>query len=435
VTSTEPAATKAWPAPTASGAVSGTVRVPGSKSQTNRVLVIAALADAPVVIRNPLIARDSALMAAALGTMGSPVIETSAHEWTVVPGVLVGNADIDCGLAGTVMRFIPPVAALALGPTRFDGDERARERPMAGLLGALRTIGVVVNDDNRGALPFEIVGTGSVKGGVATIDASASSQFVSGLLLAGARFDEGIIVRHVGSHLPSVPHIDMTLATLADFGVSAARVDTAAWQVEPGMPTGGGEYIIEPDLSNAAPFLAAALATGGSVTIPDWPTQTSQPGDDIRVLLQDMGATAELSDVGLVVHGRGIIHGITADLAGVSELVPTIAALALFADSPTTIRGVAHMRGHETDRLAALVSEINRLGGAAEETPDGVRISPQPLHAGRWNSYADHRMATAGAIVGLLTPGVEVVDVESTSKTMPNFVELWTQLVTPDGSV
>jgi 3-phosphoshikimate 1-carboxyvinyltransferase len=419
-----------WDAPVASGAVAGTVRVPGSKSQTNRVLVLAALADAPVVVRNPLVARDTQLMAAALGALGSTVIEASPYEWAAAPGVLAGNVDIDCGLAGTVMRFIPPVAALAVGPTNFDGDERARQRPMAGLIDALRTIGVGIDDNGRGTLPFTVQGTGSVQGGVATLDASASSQFVSGLLLSGARFDEGLIVRHVGEHLPSLPHIDMTIATLADFGLQAARIDTAAWQVMPGMPAGGGEYIIEPDLSNAAPFLAAAVATGGAVTVADWPSSTSQPGDEIKHLLTTMGGSFVLDESGLTTRGSGVIHGITADLGGVSELVTTVAALAVFADSPTTISGVAHTRGHETDRLAALVAEINGLGGDAEETADGLIIRPRPLHGGLWRSYADHRMATAGAVIGLLVDDVIVEDVESTSKTLPGFAQLWTDLVT-----
>jgi 3-phosphoshikimate 1-carboxyvinyltransferase len=421
--------TTSWAAPLADGAITGTVRVPGSKSQTNRVLVLAALADAPVVIRNPLIARDTELMAAALTALGSAVITASPHEWAVAPGVLAGGVDIDCGLAGTVMRFLPPVAALAVGTTNFDGDLRARERPMAGLLDALRTVGVRIEDNGRGALPFRILGTGSVKGGTCTIDASASSQFVSGLLLSGARFDEGLVVRHVGEQLPSLPHIDMTIATLADFGLGAARIAPAAWQVEPGMPTGGGEYVIEPDLSNAAPFLAAAVATGGSVLVPDWPSETSQPGDEIRNLLVAMGGSVELTQAGLTVRGTGVVRGITADLGGFSELATTIAALAVFADSPTTITGVAHMRGHETDRLAGLVAEITGLGGDAEETSDGLIIKPRPLHGGTWRSYADHRMATAGAVIGLLVADVEVDDIESTSKTMPGFASLWSDLV------
>lgn len=418
-----------WLAPTASGPVSGVVHVPGSKSQTNRVLVLAALADAPVTLRNPLVARDSDLMSAALTALGAPVARSSAHEWIVTPGALRGDVDVDCGLAGTVMRFVPPLAALAAGDVRFDGDERARERPMAALITTLKSLGVDIADDNRGVLPFTIRGTGSVRGGAANIDASASSQFVSGLLLSGARYDEGLRLTHVGAHVPSLPHIDMTLATLRDFGLNAEQVGDVSWMVAPGTPKGDTTYVIEPDLSNAAPFLAAAVLTGGSVTIADWPETTTQPGVVIPDLLAQMGASVTRDEAGFTVSASGQLRGIDVDLSGESELSTTIAALALFASTPTTIRGVAHMRGHETDRLAALVSEINGLGGKARETADGLVIDPHPLHSGTWRSYADHRMATAGAIVGLAQPGVVIDDIASTSKTMPDFPGLWTTLV------
>ena len=416
-----------WSAPRARAPITARVELPGSKSQTNRALVLAALADGPSRIVAPLRARDTHLMADALRALGASITEDGV-DWLVTPGQLHG-AVIDTGLAGTVMRFVPPVAALAAEPVTFDGDDYARERPMSTLIDGLRQAGVTVDDASRGTLPFTVRGGGSAPGGTVYIDASASSQFVSGLLLAGARYDKGIEVLHSGSRaVPSLPHIEMTLDMLRRAGVDASATGEGSWRVAPG-PIHGGECAVEPDLSNAAPFLAAAVVTGGSVTIPNWPAATTQPGDALRALLTQMGADVTLSSGELTVRGTGSIVGLDADLRDVSELATVIAALAALADRPSNLTGLAHMRGHETDRLAALTTELSRLGAEVQELPDGLLITPRPLHGAEWVAYADHRMATAGAVLGLVVDGVSVDDIASTSKTLPDFPGMWAALL------
>lgn len=405
-----------------------TVRLPGSKSITNRALILAALADAPSTIRRPLVARDTSLMAGALRTLGTGIAEHD-DRWEITPGASIrGGGAVDCGLAGTVMRFVPPVAVLADGAVSFDGDPHARLRPMSAVIDALRALGADIDDDERGALPFVIRGTGSLAGGDVTLDASGSSQFVSSLLLSGARYDKGLTVHHDGKPIPSLPHVEMTIGMLRAAGVEVDDTEPNTWQVQPG-PVSAVDLTIEPDLSNAAPFLAAALITGGEVRIPGWPRQTTQPGDELRDLLTRMGATCELGDDALVVRGTGSVQGIDADLHDVSELTPVLAALAALADSPSHLRGVAHIRGHETDRLAALATELTALGGDVDETDDGLVIRPRALRAGVFHSYADHRMAQAGAVVGLAVPGIEVEDIATTAKTMPEFASVWTSML------
>ncbi|MGP3956312.1 3-phosphoshikimate 1-carboxyvinyltransferase [Nonomuraea sp. 3N208] len=422
-----------WPAPTATAPVTATVPLPGSKSVTNRALVLAALAEGPGVVRKALRGRDADLMVAALRALGATLVagdETTAGvDWHVTPGPIRGGAAIDAGLAGTVMRFVPPMAALADGPVSFDGDPHARKRPMGPILDALRALGARVDND---ALPFTI--SGPLAGGEVTLDASGSSQFVSGLLLTAARFEKGVTIRHVGPPVPSQPHIEMTVQMLRAAGVTVDDSEHDVWRVEPG-PIAATDLTVEPDLSNAAPFLAAALVTGGTITIPAWPLQTTQPGDALRGLVTAMGGTVTRAEApgaavtDLVVSGTGEISGIDADLHEVGELTPTIAALAALATTPSRIRGVSHLRGHETDRLAALATEINRLGGDAEETEDGLVIRPRPLHGGTFHSYDDHRMATAGAVIGLRVPGVQVENIATTAKTLPEFVQMWTTML------
>lgn len=425
-----------WTAPVASGPLEAVVVLPGSKSLTNRFLVLAALANDRSRLRLPLRSRDTLLMAAALRELGA-VIEDVLPEgpcgpgdldWIVTPADLRGGADIDVGLAGTVMRFLPPVAALAEGRVRFDGDAGARVRPMGPVLDALRTLGVSIEDDGRGTLPLTVEGVGSVRGGAVTLDASASSQFISALLLAGARYDEGVTLHHDGKPVPSEPHIAMTVETLRDAGVVVDDSLPNTWRVEP-SEISSLDVQIEPDLSSAGPFLAAALVVGGRVRVPDWPHHTTQAGDALRDILDTMGADVSLDRGGLTVAGNGAVGGIDIDLHDASELTPVVAALAALAESPTWIRGVAHIRGHETDRLAALAAEINRLGGSATETEDGLRISPAPLRGGRFRTYHDHRMATAAALIGLAVPGVTVEDIATTTKTLPDFTGLWTAMV------
>ena len=428
-------ATGPWPAPVATGALSATLRLPGSKSLTNRELVLSALGAEPTLLTAPLHSRDSALMIQALRALGVTIEEVGGGgdfgpDLLVTPGELLGGGSIDCGLAGTVMRFIPPLAALALGPVSFDGDVSARRRPMRTMIDALRLLGIDVNDDGRGTLPFSLYGTGSVRGGELEIDASSSSQFVSGLLLSAPRFEEGLRLRHTGDRLPSIPHIDMTIACLAARGVVVQNPEPGLWIVPP-SPIAGGSVAIEPDLSNAAPFLAAAIVSGGTVTIEGWPESTTQVGADLETLLPLFGARVRRESGAIVVDGgAGIaggaeIPGIDLDLSTGGELAPAIVAIAALASGPSRITGIGHLRGHETDRLAALAAEINGLGGAVTELEEGLEILPRPLHGGLWHTYEDHRMATAGAIIGLAVPGVEIEDVSTTSKTLPQFPALW----------
>lgn len=339
------------------------------------------------------------------------------------------KTSIDCGLAGTVMRFVPPMAALFAGEITFDGDEAARRRPMKTTIDSLRALGVSVEDNGSGSLPFTITSSGEIEGGYLEIDASASSQFVSGLLLAAPRFVKGLSLRHVGKDLPSLPHIEMTLECLRQRGVKVSQPEETLWVVEPG-PIGGGDINIEPDLSNAGPFLAAALVLGGSVTIRNWPVTTTQVGKHFVEILTQMGASFERSGDDLTITSDGHIKGIDIDLSIGGELAPVIIALAVLADGPSRITGIAHLRGHETDRLAALTSEINKIGGKAIELEDGLAIEPSSeLHSGTWKTYEDHRMATAGAIIGLRIPGITIEDVSVVSKTMPEFVSLWNDLL------
>jgi 3-phosphoshikimate 1-carboxyvinyltransferase len=415
-----------WPAPRATGPVRATVSLPGSKSLTNRALVLAALSDGPSVVRRALRSRDTELMAKALAALGATV-DTAGEDWQVSPGPVTGAVTVDCGLAGTVMRFVPPVAALAQGPVVFDGDPHARTRPMGEVITALRGLGVVVEDDGRNALPFTVLGSGQVPGGTVTIDASASSQFISALLLAGARYEHGVDVRHDGKPVPSLPHIEMTVDQLRLHGVEVDDSDANRWRVLPGTVR-AVDVEIEPDLSNAAPFLAAAMVTGGEVTVRGWPRRTTQAGDALREILALLGGEVRLDDEGLTVRGPSTIKGVDLDLHDIGELTPAIAALCLLADSPSHLRGIAHIRGHETDRIAALARPFTALGGDVTETEDGIEIRPAPLHGGVFGTYADHRMAHAGVIIGLAVEGVLVENIATTSKTYPDFAGAWTRL-------
>ena len=413
-----------WAAPHAPGPVRATVSLPGSKSLTNRALVLAALADAPSVVRRALRSRDTLLMAGALAAMGVR-IDTTTDDWTVDPRPLVGGGAVDCGLAGTVTRFVPPVAGLADGPVAFDGDPHMRTRPVGEVLTALRALGVRIEGDR---LPFVVHGSGHVPGGRVVLDASGSSQFVSALLLAGARFDAGLDLLHDGKAVPSQPHIEMTVAMLRAHGVDVDDAEPARWRVAPG-PVRAVDHTIEPDLSNAAPFLALAATTGGTVTVRAWPAETTQAGDAIRELLGLMGCTVSRDQDGLTVGGSGRIAGIDVDLHDVGELTPVVAALCALADGPSYLRGIAHIRGHETDRITALATELRGLGAEVTELADGLELRPAPLHGGLFHTYADHRMAHAAAVIGSAVAGVTVDDVAATGKTFPDFPGLWSSLV------
>ena len=417
-----------WLAPTASAPVSAAVRLPGSKSMTARALVLAALADGPSVIERPLRARDTALMAAGLRALGVAVDTAADETWRVEPGPLRGPARVDVGLAGTIMRFLPPAAGLAEGTVAFDGDPHARNRPLRPIVEALRALGVSIDASPTGGLPLTVRGAGLIEGGEAVIDASGSSQFVSGLLLSAPRFTKGLVLRHEGPPVPSAPHLRMTTHMLRAAGAVVDESVPDVWQVEPGV-LHGRTWVIESDLSGAAPFFAAAMVTGGAVTLAGWPATSWQPVERLSELLTALGAEVSQGAGGLTVRGTGTLRGVTADLSEVSELTPVIAALAALADGPSELRGVAHIRGHETDRIAALAAELTKAGAAVTEFPDGLRIEPRPLRATSFETYADHRMAHAAEVIGLAVPGVELTDVACTSKTLPEFPELWAGLV------
>lgn len=421
-----------WSSPVRENALNWQVSIPGSKSLTNRWFILAAIADSPSEIQLPLRARDTDLMMGAISALGARV-EVFEGRVQITPGRLSGSAQVDCGLAGTVMRFVPPIATLAKGDIRFDGDPRARVRPMRQIISALQTLGAEIEDDNRGTLPFTVHGKGSLPGGEVELDASSSSQFVSALLLAGSRYEKGIKVVHSGGPLPSIPHIDMTVQVLNHVGievsVEVSSSNSATWAIKPGVPR-GFNIQVEPDLSNAAPFVAAALVCGGSVTIENWPAATTQAGDALRTLIPMLGGKVERVGANLKFSGTGEINGIDVDLHDVGELTPVVAALCALADSPSQLRGIAHLRGHETDRLAALTTEINRLGGNVTETEDGLLIKPAKLMGNSFSTYEDHRMAMAGAVLGLRVPNLEIEDIQTTGKTLPEFASLWHEMVT-----
>jgi 3-phosphoshikimate 1-carboxyvinyltransferase len=412
------------------------VVIPGSKSVTNRALILAAQADSPSILRRPLVSRDSELMVAGLRALGVGIEEKNVTtngveelQWIITPAPLRGGVKIDVGNAGTVMRFLPPLAALATGDVAFDGDPRSYERPLGPVIKALEELGISIEHDGRYSLPLKLHGTGKIPGGALTIDASASSQFLSALLLVAPSFGNGIVATHKGGQLPSMPHIEMTVDMLRSFGAQV-EVDNAvqSWSVKSGK-LHGQELVIEPDLSNAAPFLSLAMVCGGSVTIADWPKTTTQPGDQLRSIFTQMGAKVSMDERGLTLSGTGVIHGIDIDLHDVGELTPSIAAVAALADSPSHLRGIAHLRLHETDRLAALTREINALGGDVVEEESALHITPAPLHGGVFHTYDDHRLATAGAVIGLVVPGIEVENIATTRKTLPDFPGLWSSLL------
>ena len=422
-----------WPAPfRGTKPISAAIVIPGSKSATNRALILAALAATPSILRKPLHSRDSALMIQGLRAIGCQIIQEPNGDLKVTPGKFLGPASVDVGNAGTVMRFLPPVAALANGLVHFDGDPRSHERPLGPVISALEDLGITIEHGNQYRLPLTINGNGKIKGGHLEIDASYSSQFISALLLIGPATTQGITIKHIGATLPSAPHIEMTILMLRQFGAKVEVISDGAnshqWKVWPGELQ-GQDLVIEPDLSNAAPFMAAAMICGGEVVIADWPKSTAQPGDQLRKIFTQMGAQISFTDQGLKVTGTGAIHGIDVDLHDVGELTPSIAAVAALADSPSTLREIGHLRLHETDRLAALATELNSLGGDVEEEATSLYISPTPLHAGIFHTYDDHRLATAGAMLGLVVQGIQVENIATTQKTLPDFPGAWLDLL------
>lgn len=472
-----------WPAPLApasseAAGKNALVHIPGSKSLTNRYLLLAALADSPSYLRAPLHSRDSALMIEALRQLGAgielvPTDSPFGPDVKVTPLSFVEahsaqaqsdsaqsrTVSIECGLAGTVMRFVPALAALLPGEFAFDGDPHARQRPMGPVLEGLRQLGVQVDcEQGENALPFVLrsPGLASAEGvseaPVVRIDASTSSQFVSALLLMAPRLPQGMVLVHEGSSVPSIPHIQMTVEALRQMGIQVqehypnqgneAESGEYRWTVHPGSFP-GFEMTIEPDLSNAGPFLAAAVVTGESVTIPHWPAPaadssagTTQVGDMWRELLPALGAQVRYAESRLTVTGPAQLPegDFSFDLSAGGELAPTMAAACAFVNGRVELTGIAHLRGHETDRLAALAAEINRLGGTAHDTANSLVIeAPIPATAETEQvlarTYDDHRMATFAAIIGLRRGNVVVQNVATVAKTMPEFTSMWEDML------
>jgi 3-phosphoshikimate 1-carboxyvinyltransferase len=422
-----------WDAPfrggltAASKPIKATIKIPGSKSATNRALILAAIAKTPSTIRKPLSSRDTDLMVKGLKSLGCVIHQIKTDDgidYLVKPNKLSGPTQIEIGNAGTVMRFLPPIAALATGLIHFDGDARSHERPIAPIIKALEQLGISIEHHGKYKMPITINGAGKVKGGNIEIDASASSQFVSAFMLLAPATHEGITIKNIGDYLPSEPHIQMTIQMLEKFG-GAVEVTPNGWSIKP-CELIGQDLVIEPDLSNAAPFMAAAMICGGSVSIVDWPAKTVQPGDQLREIFSSMGAKIDLDEKQLTISGTDQITGVDIDLRNVGELTPSIAAVASLASTQSTLRGIAHLRIHETDRLAALANEINNLSGSVTEGPGELLIRPTKMRSTQiFNSYEDHRMATAGAIIGLAVEGITVADIETTTKTMPDFPGMW----------
>ena len=465
-----------WPAPLApasskAAGKNALVHIPGSKSLTNRYLLLAALADSPSYLRAPLHSRDSALMIEALRQLGAgielvptdspfgPDVKVTPLNFAQAESAQARAVSIECGLAGTVMRFVPALAALLPGEFAFDGDPHARQRPMGPVLEGLRQLGVRVEcEQGENALPFVLRSPGLAsaegvsKAPVVRIDASTSSQFVSALLLMAPRLPQGMVLVHEGSSVPSIPHIQMTVEALRQMGIrvqehypiqdNKAEGGEYRWTVHPGSFP-GFEMTIEPDLSNAGPFLAAAVVTGESVTIPHWPAPaadssagTTQVGDMWRELLPELGARVSYAEGQLTVTGPAQLPegDFSFDLSAGGELAPTMAAACAFVKGRVELTGIAHLRGHETDRLAALAAEINRLGGSAHDTADSLVIeAPIPAAAEAAQvlarTYDDHRMATFAAIIGLRRPNVVVQNVATVAKTMPEFTAMWEDML------
>ena len=424
-----------WQAPAAASGITATVSVPGSKSLTNRYLILAALAQSDSDLKGWLRSRDTLLMIEALRGLGAVIEEdddvlriepidlteaaTSAHRANSTEPI-----SIDCGLAGTVMRFVPAVAALTGREVVLDGDEQARVRPMTVTVDSLSSLGAEITSSD-GLLPLTIHASSQLRGGHLEIDASASSQFVSGLLLTAPVMPLGLELVNTGGPVPSRTHVDMTIEVLQDAGVDISEPEPERWIVEPGLPR-GLDVTVEPDLSNAAAFAAAALASSGSVTIADWPVHTTQAGDGFRDIAEAFGAETALDRKGLHVRGPSTLDAVDLDLSAVGELTPVVSALAALAEGTSHLRGIGHLRGHETDRLAALTKELGDIGVDVVEHPDALTITgTADLRPALWHTYHDHRMVMAGAILALRNRGLIIENAGTVAKTLPEFTRLW----------
>jgi 3-phosphoshikimate 1-carboxyvinyltransferase len=407
------------------GPLDATVTVPGSKSLTNRALVAAALADGTSEIVRPLEADDTDAMAACLAALGV-VIRRQPDRW-IVEGrerPAPGPARLDAHLSGTTARFIAPVVALGEGAYTLDGGPSLRTRPMAPMLDALRSLGAqIVGHGEPGHLPVTIT-AGGLFGGTIRVRADLSSQFVSGLLLAAPRAKSDLVIEVEGD-VVSRPFLDLTVRVMHAFG---APVETDAGRFA--VPAGGyrpAEYRVEPDASSASYFFAAAAICGGRVTVEGLGSGTTQGDARFADVLASMGAIVERTATSTTVVG-GPLVGVDVDLAEMGDVALTLAAVAVFADGPTRVRGVGYIRRHETDRIAAVVKELGRCGVRAEETEDGFIVHPGTPHGAEIHTYDDHRVAMSFALLGLRVPGIRITDAACVGKTFPGFWDVLASL-------
>jgi 3-phosphoshikimate 1-carboxyvinyltransferase len=398
-----------------------TVRVPGSKSVTNRALLVAALADGPSTIRNPLFSDDTFWLMDALVRLGIDLTADRNGEEVRVKGqggvIPASGVNLFVGNAGTVARFLPPALALGRGPYTVDGVPRMRERPVSDLVDGMRQLGAAVEYTGESEkFPLKVPG-GGIRGGTAHISGTKSSQFASGLLMAAPYADAPVTLRVDGRK--QWPYIGITVAVMRAFGVNVGE----AWDlfsVQPAVykPL---DYEVEPDASAASYFMAAAAVTGGRVKIPG--LGSASPQGDLRFaeVLQDMGCEVELTPNSIEVRGPDRLRGVDVDMNAFSDTMMTLAAIAPFADRPTTITNVAHTRLQETDRLSAIATELGRLGLTTRQTPSSIRIIPQTPRPAVVQTYGDHRVAMAFAVVGLLAPGIKIRDPGCVTKTFPDY--------------
>jgi 3-phosphoshikimate 1-carboxyvinyltransferase len=410
--------------------VSGVARVPGSKSITNRALLVAALADGESELTGALLSDDTRYMADALRALGVDVVTDAAGERFTVRGgggtFPADRADLFVGNSGTTMRFLTAALPLGRGVYRIDGVPRMRQRPISPLLDALTALGARVRDEAGTGCPPVVVHADGLPGGRVRMAGDQSSQYFTALLLAGPYAARGLEVEVIGD-LVSKPYMPMTAAVMAAFGVTA-ELDQSAWRtfrVAPGQRYRGRAYRVEPDASNASYFFAAAAVTGGRVRVEGLGRGSTQ--GDLRFVdvLAAMGATVREDDDAVEVEGPagGALRGVNLDLGGISDTAQTLAAIAPFAEGPTTIRGVAHSRLKETDRVAAVATELRRLGQGVDEFADGLTIHPAPVRPADIATYDDHRMAMSFAITALRAPGIRLRDPGCVAKTFPSFFD------------
>ena len=409
----------------ATGPLDATVEVPGSKSLTNRALVAAGLARGPSTITGALQADDTEAMVGCLCSLGIDVLA----DWDAAEVTVTGcdgeppstDAELDARLSGTTSRFVLPVAALGSGRYTVDGAPPLRQRPFGPTVAALRDLGAHVDEPGGpGLLPLVVSG-GPVAGGEVSLPGDASSQFVSGLLLAAPAMRDGLVV-HVPTALVSQPYVDMTVEVMRAFGAVVDRPADATWIV---APTGydGIRYAVEPDASAASYCFAAAAICGGSVTVPGL-TRSSNQGDVAFVdVLERMGAEVTHGADHLTVTGTGELRGIELDMADLSDTAQTLAAVAVFADGPTRVTGIGFIRAKETDRIGAVVTELQRCGIDAEEEADGFVVHPGEPRPAVVQTYDDHRMAMSFALLGLRVDGIEIADPDVVGKTFPRYWE------------